>query len=434
MLPRWYIPLCTFTLFAPLLAHGEEGPRLEIEGAEEAAPAFEPAQPAGAAAESFGLRLDPGLTLSDRASAILDRTTLGGYGEHDFVVPEVGTSSFVAHRYVLFVYSHISDRISTATEVEFEFGGSPVKKDGVLTFGEALLEFSVVDLQITDWATFRAGIVLVPFGTYNLRHDAPAQELPERPIAYTTIVPTTWFESGAGFLGQFGLGDHGRLTYEVYAINGLDAKILDGQGMRAARGSNLRDNNDDKAIVGRVGYSPWLGLELGVSGYTGAYDLLNHRVNMVNGDVFWRLGSLDLHGEAVWAFVDPGFVQGFPDGSPANTRSAVPTRMRGYYGQADWRFRVDPFFRALPEEWHDGHFTASLRYEEKDTDMSVVTAEGDAAKLTLGLNFRPLPPYVLKNAFSWELNGATGEQPHLWSDRFFAEGAWQYIASVAYLF
>lgn len=433
MLPRWSIPLCILTLSLPFLAGAEEGPRLEIEGAEEPALPFEAARQEGAA-EAFGARLDPARTLSDRAGAILDRTTLGGYGEHDFVVPEVGTSSFVAHRYVLFVYSHISERISTATEIEFEFAGSPLKRDGVLGFGEVLLEFSVVDLQITDWTTFRAGVILVPFGTYNLRHDAPAQELPERPIAYTTIVPTTWFESGAGFLGQFGLGDHGRLTYEVYAINGLDAKILDGSGMRAARGSNLRDNNDDKAIVGRVGYSPWLGLELGVSGYTGAYDLLNNRVNMVNGDAFWRMGPLDLHGEAVWAFIDPGFVQGFPDGSIANTRSAVPTRMRGYYGQADYRFRIEPFFRALPEEWHDGHFTASLRYEEKDTDMSVVTAEGDVAKLTVGLNFRPLPPYVIKNAFSWEQNGAGGEQPHLWSDRFFGDGAWQYIGSVAYLF
>ncbi|HEY0840020.1 MAG TPA: hypothetical protein VGD74_07525, partial [Vulgatibacter sp.] len=241
MLHRPYVPLCILAVAFPTAALAQEdaGPKLEIEGAEEPAPAQAPLMPA---ADTFGARLDPGLTLSDRASAILDRTTLGGYGEHDFVVPEVGQSTFVAHRYVLFVYSHISDRISTATEVEFEFAGSPLKKDGVLTFGEVLLEFSVVDLQITDWATFRAGVILVPFGTYNLRHDAPAQELPERPIAYTTIVPTTWFESGAGFLGQFSLGYHQRLTYELYAINGLDAKILDGTGMRAARGSNLRDN------------------------------------------------------------------------------------------------------------------------------------------------------------------------------------------------
>ncbi|AKU91087.1 hypothetical protein [Vulgatibacter incomptus] len=411
----------------------DEGPRLELDGLEEAAPATA-AAPLHAPAESFSVRLDPGITLSDRAAAIIDRTTIGGYGEHDFVVPQQGTTTFVAHRYVVFIYSRISERISTATEVEFEFAGSPLKRDGVLSFGEVLLEFSVVDVMLTDWMTFRAGVILVPFGAYNLRHDAPAQELPERPIAYTTVVPTTWFESGAGFLGQFGLGEHSRLTYEIYAINGLDAKILDGQGFRAARGSNLEDNNNDKAIVGRVAYSPWLGLELGFSGYTGAYDRINNRVNMVNGDMFWRLGSLDLHGEAVWAFIDPGFVQGFRDGSPANTRDRVPTRMRGYYGQADYHFRIEPFFELLPEEWHDGYFTASVRYEEKDTDMEFVTAAGDAAKLTVGLNIRPVPAYALKQAFSLEQNGASGVQPHLWSSRFFPDSNWQYIASVAYLF
>lgn len=418
----------------PGLPSGEEGPVIELPGLPTSAgpqPSTQ-AQPPGAP-ENFEYRLNPETTLGERAAAILDRTTIGGYGEHDFVVPEEGASTFRNHRYVVFVYSHISERISTATEIEFEWAGSPLKTDGVLTFGETLLEFSVVDLQLTDWMTFRAGVVLVPFGSYNLRHDAPAQELPDRPIAYTTIVPTTWFESGAGFLGEFDLGKGLRLNYELYAINGLDASIRDGLGMRAARGSNLQDNNDDKAIVGRVGFSPTLGLELGLSGYTGAYDQLNNRVNMVNGDLFWRLGPVDLQGEVVYADIDPGFVQGFSDNSPANTRDRVPEGMFGYYGQVNYRFRIEPFFEALPEEWHDGHFTATVRYEEKDTDTDFTTA-GDAARFTLGLNFRPLPPYVLKNSFFWETNGASGEQPHLWSGGFFERSTWQYLGSVAYLF
>lgn len=415
-------------------APADEGPILDLEGLETSA-GRQPAVAPGAGDENFQYRLDPGTTLSDRAAAILDRTTIGGYGEHDLVIPEHGTSTFRNHRYVIFVYSHISERISTATEIEFEWAGSPLKKDGTLTFGEVLLEFSVVDLKITDWMTFRAGVILVPVSSYNLRHDAPAQELPERPIAYTTIVPSTWFESGAGFLGDFDLGKGLRLSYEIYAINGLDAKISDGLGLRAARGSNIQDNNDDKAIVGRVALSPSLGLELGVSGYTGAYDRQNNRVNMVNGDIFWRLGPLDLLGEVVFANIDPGFVEGFSDGSPANTRDAVPEGMFGFYAQANYRFRIEPFFEALPDEWHDGHFTATVRYEEKDTDTSLTSAVGDAARLTLGLNFRPLPPYVLKNSFYWETNGAGEEMPHIWkTSDFFERSSWAYIGSVAYLF
>ncbi|WP_373048180.1 hypothetical protein [Vulgatibacter sp.] len=414
----------------------ESGPALELEGLDTSS-GLQPSLPGPARraeVENFEYRLDPGTTLGERAAAILDRTTIGGYGEHDFVVPEEGVSTFRNHRYVVFIYSQISERISTATEVEFEWAGSPLKRDGVLTFGEVLLEFSVVDLEIAEWLVFRAGVILVPVGSYNLRHDAPAQELPDRPIAYTTIVPSTWFESGVGFLGEFDLGAGMKLNYELYAINGLDARITDGLGFRGARGSNLEDNNDDKAIVGRVAFLPLLNLELGLSGYTGAYDQLNNRVNMVNGDVFWRVGPLDLHGEVVYAAVDEGFVQGFPDGSPANTRDRVPEGMFGYYAQADYRFRIEPFFRALPDEWTEGHFTASLRYEEKDTDTDFVTAEGDAARLTLGLNFRPLPPYVIKNAFYFQENGAGGDQPHLWDGDFFGDSSWTYIGSVAYLF
>ncbi|HEX8826272.1 MAG TPA: hypothetical protein VF794_40580 [Archangium sp.] len=414
-----------------------EGPRLDLEGLEDPAGTGTPVPnadtPGVAEKDTFTERLQPTTTLAQRAAAILDRTTLGGYAEHDFLLPKDGTSTFRNHRYVLFVYSHISERISTATEIEFEFAGSPLKREGVLGAGEVLLEFSVVDLMLTEWLTLRAGVILVPVGAYNLRHDAPAQELAERPIAYTTVVPTTWFESGAGFLGGFDLGQDWRLSYEVYAVNGLDAKILDGQGFRAARGSHLKDNNNDKALTGRVSVSPFLGLEAGLSGYTGAYDLEGRRVSMVNADVFWRLGPLDLTGEAVRAFIDPGYVQGFPEGSTANTRDRVPTGMTGFYGQANYRFRIEPFFRALPNEWREGHFTASVRYEEKNTDTEFIT-EGDVARLTLGLNFRPLPPYVIKNSFHWQKTGANGQQPHVWTGNFWKENSWEYIASVAYLF
>jgi hypothetical protein len=415
-----------------------EGPRLELEGLEDPATAGRAASAGGTAQapnveKSFEERLAPENTLAQRAAAILDRTTLGGYAEHDFIVGKGDHSTFRNHRYVLFVYSHISERVSTATEIEFEFAGSPLKRNGQLGAGEVLLEFSVVDLKLAEWLTFRAGVILVPMGSYNLRHDAPAQELAERPIAYTTVVPTTWFESGAGFLGGFDVGDL-RLSYELYAVNGLDARIFDGVGLRGARGSHLEDNNNDKALVGRVAASPFLGLEAGLSGYTGAYDLEGRRVNMINADVFWRLGPWDLTGEYVRVFIDPGFVQGFPEGSPANTRERVPGGMSGFYAQANYRFRIEPFFRALPDEWRDGHFTASVRYEEKNTDTEFVTA-GDVARLTLGLNFRPLPPYVIKNSFHWQKTGAAGtEQPHVWSRGFWKENSWEYIASVAFLF
>lgn len=425
------------------------GPVLQLEGLPQehagdasAAPASHDATQAHDAAheittkERFEKRLDKTTTLTERARAIVNRTTIGGYGEHAFVTGNGEVSRFINNRYVVFVYSNITDRISTATEIEFEFGGSPMKKGGVLGVGEALLEFSVVDFRVMDWLVMRAGIVLVPMGSLNLRHDSPTQDLTDRPIAYTTIVPSTWFESGAGFYGTVPIGEVQRITYEVYVVNGLDSRIADGTGFRGARGSHFEDNNQDKAVVGRLAWSPQLGLELGASGYTGAYDKSKNRANMVNLDLTWRQGAFELLAEAVYAHLDAGYVQGFDASSPANTRDAVPTDMLGFYVQGNYHFQIPFLWRMLPDDLQQGTFTAVARYEGKDTDMHHVTAVGDARRLTIGLNYRPTEPYVLKTDFQFNTVGVNGgaRAAELWDGRFWTGATFRFLTSVAFLF
>lgn len=413
---------------------GEEGPRLELEGLE-----LEQGAPGAPAKTGAGPKEEPEpdffASLSARAAGIVDRTTLGGYGEHSFSAGGGEISTFQNNRYVLFVYSQISERISTATEIEFEFGGSPMKKDGNLGFGEVLLEFAVVDFELWDWLVLRAGVILVPFGSLNLRHDSPTWDLSDRPIAYTTVVPSTWFESGAGFLGTIELGMHQRLSYELYVVNGLDARIFDGLGLRAARGSHFSDNNHDKAFVGRLAYSPLLGLEIGLSGYTGEYDLAGNRINMGNLDVTWRSGKLELLGEVVLAQIDPGFVEGFADPT-ANTREAVPEGMRGFYAQANYHFIVAPLWEVFPDWLQEATFTAVLRYEGKDSNTGYQSASGDRRRLTFGLNFRPLEAYVLKTDYQLESHGLDGKRsaPDLWQGEFWEDVTFRFATSIAFLF
>jgi hypothetical protein len=120
------------------------------------------------------------------------------------------------------------------------------------------------------------------------------------------------------------------------------------------------------------------------------------------------------------------------DQKPGGGRIQCP-RMTGFYAQVNRRFRIEPFFRLLPDEWKEGHFTATVRYEEKDTDIRFITL-GDVARLTVGLNFRPITPFVFKNSFHFEKTGAGGTRPHVWSGDFWKENNWEYISSVAYLF
>lgn len=379
-------------------------------------------------------------TLIDRVQTGGGGVTLGGYGQHEFQVPEGQDPFFRNHRYIIFVFGRIHDRITTASEIEFEFAGSPLKKDGTMGPGEVLLEFSVLDFRVTDWLTLRAGVVLVPVGSFNINHDAPTRDLVDRPIAYTTVIPSTWFESGAGLIGTIPLGEVQQLSYELYAINGLDARIYDGFGLRAARGSHFEDNNGDIAFVGRLAWKPTLGLELGVSGYTGEYDTRENRVNIANLDLKLRLGPLELLGEVAYVKIDPGFVEGFSSSSVANTRDAVPTGMNGFYGQVNYHFTIAPLWRLLPADLQGATFTAAARYEGKDTDTEHHSAAGDQRRFTLGLNLRPVEQLVVKSDFQWNSHGDDeGRAPEIWSSDFWEgrDGEFlfdSYVASVAYLY
>lgn len=368
--------------------------------------------------------------ISDKLLSVHNKTTIGGYGEVEYTNEKGRDSFFNAHRYVLFFYSQMHPRISTSTEFEIEFGGSPNKRDGQLQAGEAILEFSVVDFQATNWLTLRAGVILVPFGAYNLRHDAPTQDLSERPLPLTTITPTTWFETGAGALGKFEFADQ-TLSYELYAINGLDAKIADGMGTKGAVGSKGEDNNDDKALVGRLSWAPNLKLELGASGYRGEYDDQGRRIQMVSGDLTARLGRLEFQGEFVRAFIDPGFVQGFSAGSPANTRAPIPTDMQGWYLQSNLHFTVPWLWNHLPADLADSVMTAVLRYERTDTNLAEIN-QYDVDKLTFGLNYRPIEGYVWKNEVQLVSNATGGVRRDILAE------AWdftpKFVTSVAFLF
>ncbi len=357
-----------------------------------------------------------------------DKVVLGGYVESDFTKPFGGDSYFDQHRMVLFVYARVNDKLSFATEIEWEHGGSPRKDDGELVAGESLLEFCVADMEITPWLNGRAGIVLVPIGTYNLRHDAPTQDLATRPMAATYVAPSTWFEAGAGFFGQVPLGARQRLDYELYFINGLDSKLYDGLGTRAARGSLGEDNNGNKALVGRVSLRPLTSVEVGLSGYRGAYDPDSTRfVHMAALDVTARWRFLEAQGEAIATRIDPGFDEGWAQ----ETRYPVPEGMWGFYGQVNAHFMPAPVARLMPDAFADATFTAMVRYGEVDTDTAVVS-DGDRSRLMVGLNFRPVEAFVLKNELIADDNGGDGTLSRPWNAGW--RPSLSYVASAAVLF
>src|SRR3989338_8557291 len=201
-------------------------------------------------------------------------TYVGGYMDHELQFNEKQDKAtggkehtFDQHRLIPFIYSDVSDRVKFATEIEIEHGG-PNSAGGTFTsgtakksnVGEIKIEFATIDFLITDWLNYRGGIILSPLGKFNLVHDSPLQDLTERPMVSTFILPSTLFESGMGFFGTFYPTEMSKLDYEIYAVNGFQSisgntSVLSPatsvteieQFIKQSRGSQKQDNNTNFA-------------------------------------------------------------------------------------------------------------------------------------------------------------------------------------------
>ncbi len=324
-------------------------------------------------------------------------THVGGYMDFDYTKSQGSNGFFRQHRLIPFIYSDIAEGIRFATEIEFEYGGSQNnQKDG-----EVKIEFAVLDVDLLgEKLAARGGIILSPLGKLNLVHDTPLQDLTERPLVSRFVIPTTLSESGYGFFGTFYPTELQKVDYEFYLVNGFNGTRVDttltapagggavttatsrvqggnitaANGLRNARGSQRSDNNNNKAFLGRIGYSPRLGYEIGASGHHGAYDdMAQNDLTVLAVDAAAQFGPLEILGEAAKADIDRG---------SGISLTSVPGRLGGYYVQSNFHFLQDKV-RA------GSTFTAVVRYDEYDTDISK-----RINWITYGLNYRPVEDVV----------------------------------------
>jgi len=255
---------------------------------------------------------------------------------------------------------------------------------------------------------FRTGIILLPVGKFNLLHDSPLNDLSDRPLVDTAIIPTTLSETGAGFYGTFYPTRLSKLDYELYVTQGFSgfsdgtAVITADAGLRDARQrvsteDDGLDNNNGKAVVGRVAFSPILGVEFGGSGYFGSYDPASKRpLSIWAADWTFQRGPFELIGEAAWVYardnhrnLDATF------GIDPSTGRLRPRRMDGFYVQGNYHFLPQFLRRWGPTYFTEAStFTAVVRWDEANTNSEL--ADTARQRLTLGLNFRPIEDTVFK--------------------------------------
>jgi len=317
-----------------------------------------------------------------------------------------GSSSFDQQRFVPFFYADVTDRIKVASELEIEHGIRSKSNDG--SGIEVSLEFATIDYLLREPINFRAGIILLPVGKFNLLHDSPINDLSDRPLVATAIIPSTLSETGAGFYGTFYPTRLSKLDYELYVTQGFNGYRTDGTpvitadaGLRDARQrvstvDDGLDNNNGKAVVGRVAFSPILGIEVGGSGYFGSYDPASKRpLSIWAADWTFQRGPFELIGEAAWVYARDNhrtLTGGFA--LDANGRP-LPRRMDGYYVQGNYHFMPEVLRRWAPSYFTEAStFTGVVRWDDINTNSEF--ADTARQRLTLGLNFRPIEDTVFK--------------------------------------
>ncbi len=324
-------------------------------------------------------------------------TYLGGYMDFQFRQDEKdsGNQGFDQTRFVPFIYSDISDRVKLAAELEVEHGGVGGGRNG-----QVCLEFATIDFLITDWINWRGGFILTPLGKFNLVHDSPLQDLTDRPLVNRFIIPTTLTDAGMGFFGSTYPSELSKLDYEVYVTNGvfhgLDEKGVKtfslSDGTRKTRGGYEFDTvNQSPAVVGRVGFSPFIGLELGGSAYTQRYDDNNENQLTISAlDFAYQKGPFELVGEGAYAFIETDELA---------RAAGIADSMWGYYVEGRYHFMPTCLKTWAPKFFSDNStFTGVLRWDQVQTSE---ISKGDRINwlrnsITPGLNYRYTEDTVFK--------------------------------------
>ena len=333
------------------------------------------------------------------------RLPVSGYMDFHFNKVQNEGSQLDFHRFVLLFGHSFTDRIQFWSELEIEHAF--VSGEGEL--GELEVEQAFLDFLVKPWLNFRGGMLLAPVGIQNERHEPPSYQGVERTFVDTFILPTTWFDSGAGIFGDLGHG----FVYKAYVMSPLDATLFDaGEGLRGGRQKGFQSVTQNAAYTGRLEYHGMPGLALGGSFWTGNTGFnvpgINPRVRVLEFDGRYGVSRFDLRGQ--FADVDISqtsqlntFLQ-----RGAGVNPNIARNLRGFYWETGYHLRP----RHLP---HD--VVAFFRYENFDTQRKMAPGflplrQFDRQAWVLGATYYPEPDIALKFDYSILRNRSSIIQPH----------------------
>jgi hypothetical protein len=327
------------------------------------------------------------------------RTSLTVYGDFQATAYRDTHPIFDGRAFELVLSGHPHKRLSFFGEIEFE----QVAGVGGNRGGEIVVEQAFASLSFWSLFNLRAGIILIPFGNVNIDHFAPRRDVVTKPLVSYVVAPSDWTDNGVGIYGKKLLGASWLLSYEAYAVAGLGPQIT-GLGMRDARQGYGVDNNDNKALVGRLAATHGSGLNAGVSAYRGKHDDADRQI--LAGwavDGLARLGPLTTTGEY--------------NAFTAHRALGPSSQLNGYYVRATLDLGKTLLAHTpFGKDFDEPHLALVGQYDEVHTDGPVDGAQESnrERRQTVGLCVRPSSQWVLKVTYEWN---QTTNRPLVFGDR-----------------
>jgi hypothetical protein len=322
------------------------------------------------------------------------RTSLSGYMDFHFNKAEFEDGRLDFHRFVLLFTHSFTDRIRFVGELELEHA----LVEGLEEAGELELEQAYIDFLMTRAFNVRAGMVLMPVGIINERHEPPVYYGVERPFVDTVIVPSTWFENAAGVHGEIARGWRYR-AYVTAPLNAADFSAEDGVREGRQKGSN--SNVGRAATTARVEYVGYPGLTAGASVWSGRSGFLfrprfDVPVSLLEVDGRYVRDRLELRGQLTQVWIDNAAQLNDAIARTVGVDPNIARVLRGFYAEGGYR---------LISGSTAGEAGAFLRYENFDTQFRMDAGytplrEFDRAAWVFGATYWPDPDVAIKVDYS----------------------------------
>lgn len=361
----------------------------------------------------------------------------GGYGEMVAAFKDYGTNRYYGSktgntkdnratisipRFVIAFDYKFTPKWVLSAEIEFEAGGtgSEVELENsengeweteVEQGGEVALEQFHITYNFCPWFNVRAGHVIIPVSLTNSHHEPIYFFGTVRPEGETTIIPSTWHETGLELFGNAGSG-LGSFDYTLQVVTGLNVDGFDrNEWVKGGKQGLFEDDNfSSPAWVARLNWTGVQDLRIGASFY---------RVNDVtkNADKPHKYSSVGKSSINIWSadaqymneYVTfrfnvlggllenadgiTGVVSKLSNNSPYSRTGAVAKRALAYGGEVG--LNLGSLINRFPVVYPFARYEY-YNSQESGAGMTTMDKRCQVSMWTWGLNWFALPNLVFK--------------------------------------